>query len=413
MENISNIRENETRIKVIDSLRGFSLLGIVLIHFIEHFNLFNFQETTSSFSEIIDNGILGTVFFLFSGKAYAIFSYLFGFSFFIQLNNQAKLGNDFRLRFAWRLLILLLVFAQLNALFYPGDILALYATIGFTLIFVCKLNDKIVLLIAIILLLQPLEWIKFISSLWDSNYEIAANLNWNYYKLIHPILAEDSFVNTLKANIWNGQIFSNLWQIENGRLFQTTSLFMLGMLSGRKDVFRKTNKNILFWKRIFIIGIVCFIPLFTLHKYLPEIHSGSPFRILNSITIPSLKNFSFSLILVAGYILLWYKNTIPKLQNAILPFGRMSLTNYISMGIVGSFMFFGYGLSLYNKLGVFVSFSIGIIFFLLQLAFSTLWLKKHKQGPFEYLWKKLTWVGTNNDKKLVPNEITLPVTKTH
>lgn len=72
------------------------------------------------------------------------------------MDNQARLGNDFRARFAWRLLMLLL-FAQLHALFYNGDILLLYAVCGFLLIPVAKLPNKVVLLIAVVLLLQPFD----------------------------------------------------------------------------------------------------------------------------------------------------------------------------------------------------------------------------------------------------------------
>ena len=51
---------------------------------------------------------------------------LFGFRFFIQYNNQAKKGKDFRLRFLWRLFLLFLI-GCFNGAFFPGDILVLYA----------------------------------------------------------------------------------------------------------------------------------------------------------------------------------------------------------------------------------------------------------------------------------------------
>ena len=145
------------RLGVVDALRGFALLAIVLLHNLEHYNLFFMPENVPAWLQTIDKYAWDTIFFLFAGKAYATFSLLFGFSFYIQFHNAEKRGIDFRGRFAWRMCLLLL-FAQLHALFYNGDILLLYAVVGFALIPVCKLKDKTVFWIALILLLQPYEW---------------------------------------------------------------------------------------------------------------------------------------------------------------------------------------------------------------------------------------------------------------
>lgn len=87
-------------------------MAIILLHNIEHFNLYNFPEATTDFMKALDKGVWDTLFFLFSGKAYAIFALLFGFSFFIQFDNQARKGKDFRLRFFWRLMLLSLSVAS-------------------------------------------------------------------------------------------------------------------------------------------------------------------------------------------------------------------------------------------------------------------------------------------------------------
>ena len=90
------------RIEVVDALRGFAVMAIMFLHNIEHFNFYEFPEATTEFMKSLNGGVWDTLFFLFGGKAYAIFSLLFGFSFFIQYNNQAKKGKDFRLRFLCR-----------------------------------------------------------------------------------------------------------------------------------------------------------------------------------------------------------------------------------------------------------------------------------------------------------------------
>ena len=80
------------RIEVVDALRGFAVMAIMLLHNIEHFNFYDFPTASSAFMEAMDKGIWETLFFLFSGKAYAIFSLLFGFSFFIAC--EALYGID-------------------------------------------------------------------------------------------------------------------------------------------------------------------------------------------------------------------------------------------------------------------------------------------------------------------------------
>ena len=93
------------RLKVVDSLRGFALLAIVLLHNLEHYNLYFIPDFYPEWLQSIDKFFWDMIFFLFAGKAYATFSLLFGFSFYIQFSNARKKGIDFRGRFAWRMFL--------------------------------------------------------------------------------------------------------------------------------------------------------------------------------------------------------------------------------------------------------------------------------------------------------------------
>ena len=156
MENVS-LRSDKERVLAIDALRGFAVMGIVLLHNIEHFNFYSFPETTSPILSSLDNTLWDMLFFLFSGKAYAIFALLFGFTFHIQYSNRQQDGKDFGWRFLWRL-VLLIGFATLNAAFFPaGDVLLLFVVTGIVLFLVRKWSDKAVLAAATIFLLQPIE----------------------------------------------------------------------------------------------------------------------------------------------------------------------------------------------------------------------------------------------------------------
>ena len=168
-----------SRIDVADVLRGFAVMGIIVLHSVEHYNFYSYPETTASWMQFTDKVIWEAMFFTFGGKAYAIFALLFGFSFFIQDNRQLQQGRDFRGRFAWRL-VLLFLFGNINAAFFTGEILVLYSIIGFVLIGVCRLSTRVVLGLAIICMLQPLAWWEFFSALVHPGQEIGQNLS-NYY----------------------------------------------------------------------------------------------------------------------------------------------------------------------------------------------------------------------------------------
>lgn len=379
------------RIEVVDALRGFAVMAIILLHNIEHFNLYNFPEATTDFMKALDKGVWDTLFFLFSGKAYAIFALLFGFSFFIQFDNQARKGKDFRLRFFWRLVLLFFI-GCFNASFFPGGILVLYSILGIVLIPVCKLSNKVVLAIAVVLMLQPMEWGKFMYALMHPEY-VASKEQWLVHCMrIFPYMEGTSFWEMVKSNLWDGQLYSLLWAWSYGRFFQTSALFMLGMLLGRKGLFVDPEKHRTFWTRTFVIGVVCFIPLYYLSLSLPGLLERTEELRPMSTIVSSLRNFSFMCVLVSSFIFLWQWKAPHKVLHGLVPYGKMSLTNYLTQSMVGSFIYFGYGLSLYDDLGTTASFAVGILLFILQLGFCHWWLAHHKQGPFEGVWRKATWM---------------------
>lgn len=383
------------RIEVADALRGFAVMAIMLLHNIEHFNLYNFPKSTTPFFQALDKGIWDTLFFLFGGKSYAIFALLFGFSFFIMFNNQEKRGKDFRLRFAWRLVLLFLI-GNINAAFFPGEILVLYAIIGFTLISVCKLNNKIIFIIAVILMLQPMEWGKFVYAIMNPEYTAGPPAFAIHAKRMYPFLEGDSFWAMVKSNLWDGQLFSHLWAWGYGRFFQTASLFMLGYLIGRKQYFIHWEKNKNFWLGTLCIAFGCFIPLYFLTKALPGMFERKEMLTPMNTIVSSLRNFAFMWVLVALIVWGWQAIKVRKVLNVLSPLGRMSLTNYLMQSVMGSFIYFGPGLGLYSVLTTTASFGVGILLLLFQLLFCHWWLRNHSHGPAEWVWRKATWIGSKS-----------------
>ena len=382
---------NPSRLDVVDALRGLALFGIVLIHNIEHYNIFRLTDNILPSLASVDRWVSDTVFFIFAGKAYAIFSLLFGFSFYIQLRNREAQGSDFKWRFAWRMFLLFL-FGNFHAIIYAGDILVFYSFVGLILIPMRKVGNKAMLITAGILMLQPLEWGRIVYALFNPDWVTWGNLHVPYYRQILPAITGGTLWEVMKANIWNGQLYSNIWQVGNGRLFQTTAYFLSGMLLGRTNMFVASAVSRRFWKNILIWASVTFVLLFLLVTYIPPMLSQRSLRVPLNIILPSYANFAFMAILVSGFVLLWFGRGGMKFQRLFVPYGRMSLTNYIGQSLIGTFIYFGWGLSMYKYLGSTMSLLVGMAIFFFQFYFSRWWLSRYRQGPFEYLWRKGTWV---------------------
>lgn len=85
--------DKSSRIEVVDALRGFAVMAILLVHNLEHFIFPVYPENSPGWLNVLDQGVLNSIFALFAGKAYAIFALLFGFTFYMQSNNQKSKGR--------------------------------------------------------------------------------------------------------------------------------------------------------------------------------------------------------------------------------------------------------------------------------------------------------------------------------
>lgn len=383
---------NNNRIEIADVLRGFAVMGITLIHFIERFSLNSHPEETCNFLLFTDKIIWDSTFFAFSGKAYCIFALLFGFSFFIQDNTQKGKGKDFRGRFAWRLAILML-FACINSMLFPGEILVLYAFLGYILIAVCRLSTRTVAIMAVILLSQPIEWAQIIYALINPEYVNAnAEFDATYWEIVNTVQKEGSFLDMCKTAIGTGNIANMGWMLLHGRVTQTVGLFMAGMLIGRSNLFICSDKNIKFWTKAFIISTISFFPIYGLIAILPDFITREALLVPSTLLLKSISNLAFTVILFAGVILVYYLTKLKGILHHLAPYGRMSMTNYLSQSMIGGFLFYHWGLELYKYTGITVCYLMGIGMFFLQLFFCRWWLRSHRQGPLEWLWKKATWI---------------------
>ena len=378
------------RIEVIDALRGFAVMAILLVHSLEHFIFPVYPTDSPEWLNILDNGTLNVVFSLFAGKSYAIFALLFGFTFYIQCHNQEKKGKDFGYRFLWRL-VLLVGFATINAAFFPaGDVLLLFSIVGIVLFLVRKWSDKAILITAIFFLLQPIEWYHYLMSLFDPSYTLP-DLGVNaMYQEVAEYTKAGNFWNFIAGNVTLGQKASLFWAIGAGRFLQTAGLFLMGLYIGRKELFVTTDSHLRFWIKTLIVAAICFAPLYSL-KLIMQSESDIVKQTVGT-AFDMWQKFAFTFVLVASFVILYQKEKFRKAVTNLRFYGKMSLTNYISQSIMGAIIYFPFGFYLAPYCGYTVSLIIGIVLFLLQVRFCKWWLSKHKQGPLESVWHKWTWL---------------------
>jgi uncharacterized protein len=210
--------------------------------------------------------------------------------------------------------------------------------------------------------------------------------------MIGEPLANGSFWEAAKSNLTNGRLGVIFWSYENGRFFQTASLFLLGFLLGRSGRFYPTEKNKKFWQKMLVTAIITFIPLFLTQKALPGIESSEAVIKRLQTAITSWSNFAFMGVLVSTFVLLFEHTDARPFLNKFTPLGRMSLSNYVMQSMLGAFIYYGFGLGLYQYTGATFSLLIGVVLGILQTLFSLWWFKSHKRGPLEQIWHNLTWV---------------------
>lgn len=381
------------RIEVVDALRGFAVMAIILVHNLEHFIFPVYPTDSPTWLNILDQGVFTAIFALFAGKAYAIFALLFGFTFYIQSNNQKKQGKDFGYRFLWRL-VLLLGFATLNAAFFPaGDVLLLFAVVGIVLFLTRNWSDKAILITAVIFLLQPVEWYHYIASLINPGHQLPDLKVGEMYTEVAEYTKAGNFWDFILGNITLGQKASLLWAVGAGRFLQTAGLFLLGFYIGRRQLFIGTEKNLRLWIKILIISAISFAPLYALQNVIMK--NDPIIQQTVSTAFDMWQKLAFTFVLIASFILLYQREKFSTAVTALRFYGKMSLTNYITQSIIGAIIYFPFGLYLAPYCGYTLSLIIGFFTFMLQVKFCKWWLAGHKQGPLEHIWHKWTWIGTN------------------
>jgi len=384
------------RIVIIDSLRGFALFGIMISHMSSLFDSFDFSSLTTEGGSIANIVVSSFNGIFISGKFFAIFSFLFGLSFFIQMDRAELKGINYKWRFLWRIVILFAV-GFIHSLLFSSDILIIYALLGVFLVFLFKVKDKVLVILIIILLSGVPRFITYGLNHTQSEKTASTEnqIMEEKIKEMTQIYQNGSFIDVVRFNYSEGLIFKAKYQLGiEGRAYQTLALFFIGLLIGRKRYFEQIEEKIPLTRKIFKWSI-----LFTFGFIVPALglfalSDGDMDKIgfQFAMTFYNLANLSFALLITTAFILLYQRNRFRNFLNKLEPYGKMGLTNYMMQSVISVPLFYGFGLSLATHIGLAAGLGIGVVLYILQTIFSKLWLKHFIYGPFEWLWRSATWL---------------------
>ncbi|MGL4853397.1 MAG: DUF418 domain-containing protein [Phocaeicola sp.] len=382
------------RIDSIDALRGFALIGIMMFHCMEHFDLIYFPQLDSPFWQQVDTLVYDTLFFLFAGKAYAIFATLFGLSFYMLMQSQAAKGTDFRMRFIWRL-VLLFGMGMLNGMIYMGEFFMVYAVVGLFIVPLYRVPTKWLLLLSGLLLLQIPAVIEFATLLSGEveNTPSALNVKMNELFAQSATVFEQGMIKeVLLFNLTKGQLAKMLWIVNNFRYLQLVGLFIVGLLLGRAGLHRSKEQMMQAAIRYTPLSI-CIFGIFYAVAFALPFWGVEGYTLEVGITL--FKNFANLGMLMFYFCLftrLYYQSApVYKLLEPLAAVGRMSVTNYMMQSVLGVILFYGFGFNLGVTASFLVCALVGVGVCLFQVVVSNYWMKRYYYGPIEWLWRCATF----------------------
>lgn len=380
---------SSSRIELIDALRGSALLGLYLLHAVEHFEYSRYPLNPPAWLAALDKQTTDTAFFLFGGKAYAIFAMMFGLSFFLIIDGAAKRGQDFRGRFLWRLAVLGAI-GYLFGLIYCGEILTMLAALGVLLVFVHKVSTRVLVALSIALLLQlPFLW-QLGHALYDPAYAPYKVDVGAFYKEMYRAFDTGSWLEFFKVNAWTSLLGRSAWALSNGRYLQMPGLFLWGLLLGRSRVLENPAAAVRLAWRVLLIGGVTLAILYVAREQLltPELPKTAR-EILKKL-FSSYVSLAQMTVWASGFVLLYHRTILNRFLRHLAPYGRTSLTGYVVQNAIGALLFYPIGAGLIHVWGQFYSILFALGFFGIHLVACHLWLRRYHYGPLEWIWRCLT-----------------------
>ncbi len=374
-------RPTPSRVRDVDAVRGFALAGILVA------NIGFLADPGHAIVGGIpapEDPVAYTIHALVLTKFYVIFSFLFGYSFTLQLRAAERAGASVRARTLRRCLGLFVIGVVHGLLLWIGDILTLYAFLGLILLALRDVRPRTAvragvwiigvltvcyLLLAALTTLDPTAGAAPVADPAESARVLAlvtgGPLDFLTLQVeLYPVLA---------LSIWAFQGPTAL------------ALFLFGLAAGKAKLLEEPERWAHLLPRIQWIGFGVGVPsgVFYAWKSAGEDATALVALALNNVT---------SLLLAAAYVatLLRLLKRYPALAGALTPAGRMAASNYIGQSVLVCLVFTGYGLALAGSVPPLGVMGIAVAVYAVLLGLSAWWLRSHRYGPVEYGLRRLT-----------------------
>lgn len=370
------------RIFSIDALRGFSLLGILLMNiltFAYPYQIINpfefFQHQDGAWFKISSLFIIASF--------YPIFAFLFGYGLSIMYQNSLDKGLNYYPMITRRLLFLLLLGIIHGVFIFYGDILSTYALLGLIAIIFVRLKPQFTLValsigigIFVLLYLLPMILLKDVT-------QIESFVGLQELERVNNILSSADIVSIIGFNLkYFGMNIANAILVGP---FTILPIMLFGIYAHQINWFNKIKQH----KNLYmVIGVVVLI-LGLAIKMIQIVLEGS---VTSQLMSQMIGGPIVALSYIMFFVILCEDQTARKISTPLQSIGKLSLTTYISQSIICIIIFYGVGLNYYGKLPVLNIYIIGIVIYFVQLIVSYLYLMKFKHGPLEKLWRKVTYL---------------------
>jgi uncharacterized protein len=373
-----------SRVETLDVLRGFAVFGILTVNMGLFGDSIFAMVLGKQWPGWVDRAADWAIGVFAEGKFYSLFSMLFGIGFSLQIE---RVRVPVYLR---RLFILLLIGLAHAYLLWFGDILALYAVLGFVLLLFRKCRPTTLLVWAVIFMLTPLLLNAAIVSLIE-----LAKLTPEGAKMIESEFAsqraelirsaeqaQQAYGSGTYSEQWTQRVRDNLALYSILPFFapHVMTMFLVGLAIGKRRLWENPSvvRRALGWG--LAVGLVSNIVSVWARDQAPR---AEP----TWLGLLADTTFAFG----APALSFFYASSIILLRDLrwLAPVGRMALTNYLLQTLVCTTIFNAFGL--YGRIGPAWGLAIAAAIFATQVILCNLWMRRFSYGPMEWIWRTATY----------------------
>lgn len=389
------------RLPVLDVLRGFALMGILIMN-MPGFSYSGWHESDGShyWPGLWDQRAEQLRDALFSGKFNSLFSVLFGLGFTIQFTRlqAADPANADRI-YLRRLAVLLAIGLVHACVFWSGDVLHVYAVLGVVLLFgLRRVSDRSLVWIMagciVYPLLANLLRVAFVSKAFVAE-RVAQGLA--FARSNDVAFGQGSLLDTAWEHMrMMAHEYGNAYSLWGsfGWYVSMTLTMLIGVLAGRRLWAQRIPGLMPQIRRLTWLTLLLGLLLAGASEVIWQFH-----RTPGPSLIKTFAGLCYNLgrpLLMVFYVLaivqLFHAGRMAWMFGMFAAAGRMPLTNYLLQTAICTTLFYGWGFGLWARVGPAWGLMLSLlIFFGVQVPWSLWWLRRHERGPMESLWARLTY----------------------